>query len=140
MKHLWQRLINKIARKLKLYGTLDSERALRKKNSEISHLKQELAQAHKRQWGYEQSAWNSEPSPRTDPQLLAQLEAQKRKDDMKAFLHCASQELPRMPGDMARKYTMRKLDADTVIMPAVQREAQLQRYHEMRYQEDAWVR
>ncbi|SRR6266576_3122110 len=140
MKHLWQRLINKIARKLKSFGTLDSERALRKKNAEILHLKQELEQAQKRQWGYEHSAWNSEPVPQTDPRLLAQLEAQKRKDDMKAFLHCKSQELPRMPGDMARKYKIRKLDDVTVIMPAIQRDAQLQRYNQMRYQEDAWIR
>src|SRR6266702_1933425 len=135
MKHLWQRLIHKIARKLKLYGTLDSEKALRKKNSEISHLKQELAQAHKRQWGYKQSAWNSEQSPRTDPQLQARLEAQKRKNDMKAFLHCDSGELPHIPrfnsptnvrsGELMRKHTTRKLtiaNTDTVMnVPTVPR-------------------
>ncbi len=84
-----------------------------------------------RQRGYEQSAWNSQPSPQTDPQLLARLEAQKRKDDMKAFLHCDSQELPHIPrfnapahvrsGELSRTYTTRKLDADTVLMPVAER-------------------
>ncbi len=77
-----------------------------------------------RQRGYAQSAWNSEPVPRTDPQLQARLEAQKRKEDMKAFLKCDSGELPHLPGELMRKHTTRKLtiaNTDTVNVPAVTR-------------------
>ena len=74
MKHLWQRLINKIARKLKLYGTLDSEKAIRVLKRENLALKQELAQQQPHAWidatmrqrGYAQSAWNAEPERITE--------------------------------------------------------------------------
>jgi hypothetical protein len=42
----WKRISYKIARALGLYGTLDSERALREKNAEILRLKHELEHAH----------------------------------------------------------------------------------------------
>ncbi len=123
MKHLWQRLINKIARKLKLYGTLDSEKALRAKNSEISHLKQELAQAHKRQWGYEKSAWNSEPEHHTDkpaiiiPNPRGAYYQQRREEFME------TREQPTV--SPSRTFTMRKLH--------------LQRYSEVHISDDAFT-
>ncbi len=145
MKHFIQLCINALARWLKLYGTPDTDKALRALKVENIRLTKELTQQQgfttvyidplMRQRGYEQSAWNSELSPRTDPQLQARLEAQKRKNDMKAFLHCDSGELPHIPrfnsptnvrsGELMRKHTTRKLtiaNTDTVMnVPAVTR-------------------
>ena len=44
LKHLWQATLHKIARKLGLYGTLDSDRAIRALKVENLDLKQQLAQ------------------------------------------------------------------------------------------------
>ena len=52
------------------------------------------------------------PSPVTDPRVQARLEAgrQKRKADMMAFLDLEdSRELPKVLGDVARKFNTRKL-------------------------------
>src|SRR5947208_2312306 len=125
MKHLWQRLINKIARKLKSFGTLDSERALRAKNMRILELEQALAQKPPwidptiRQRGYEQSAWNSEPERNTDkptiitPNPRGAYYQQRREEFME------TREQPTV--SPSRTFTARKL-------------------HLQRYQEDAWVR
>ena len=144
MKHLIQLIINALARRLKLYGTPDTDKALRALKVENIRLTKELKQQQgetsvyidplMRQRGYAQSAWNSEPSPRTDPALQARLEAQKRKNDMKAFLKCDSGELPHIPGfnaptnvrsgELMRQHTTRKLtiaNTDTVNVPAVPR-------------------
>ena len=69
-----------------------------------------------------------QPEPRTDPALQARLEAQKRKDAMKAFLHCDTAQLPKMPGELTRKYTTRKLDGDTAMLPKVPHKYSLSRY------------
>ncbi len=152
MKHLIQLIINALARRLNLYGTPDTDKVIRvlkvenlRLKKERTEMQQELKQQQQgfttvyidplmRQRGYAQSAWNSEPSPRTDPALQARLEAQKRKNDMKAFLKCDSGELPHIPGfnaptnvrsgELMRQHTTRKLtiaNTDTVNVPAVPR-------------------
>ncbi len=96
MKHLWQRLINKIARKLKSFGTLDKEPLppaietipyAERMSSEAQLLSmfrmgeaqgeergyQKGLEASMRQKGYEQSAWNSEPERITEkPTIIPQ--------------------------------------------------------------------
>ena len=127
MKHLWQRLINKTARKLKSFGTLDSEKAIRVLKRENLALKQELAQQQPYAWidpairqrGYAQSAWNSEPEPHTEkpaiitPNPRGAYYQQRREEFME------TREQPTV--SPSRTFTTRKL-------------------HLQRYMEDAWVR
>jgi predicted NodU family carbamoyl transferase len=94
----WQRIVHKIAKKIGLYGTLDSEKALREKNHKIHLLEQQVEQLTQ-QVGFAQKAIAEttvkrhaivyvdrtvqgaydQPSPNTDPALQRRLQAQKRK-------------------------------------------------------------
>jgi hypothetical protein len=99
MKTLWNQLLHKLARKLKLYGTLDSEKALREKNRKIHLLEQQVEQLEQ-QVGFTRQALAEttvkrhavvyidrtvqqgsydQPSPHTDPELQRRLEAYRRR-------------------------------------------------------------
>ncbi len=79
MKHLIQLVMNALARRLKLYGTPDTDKALRALKVENLRLTKELKQQQgfttvyidplMRQRGYEQSAW-AEPERHTAPRQV----------------------------------------------------------------------
>jgi hypothetical protein len=106
---------------LKLKGTLDTELALRtaRKHGFDAGYEHGVADGLKLREQFTPSVFTGQkqaqigaydpPSPTTDGKMRASLPSDRDRQAMKDFLGVQTSELPRMPGDLRRIYTTRKL-------------------------------